>query len=749
MNIETEFSNIINKNRYFRNFKRDKKLIVSIILICFSWSIIYLLLFYKPKYESEAKVWIKNLATEEFVTSLDTQNQLTPLTTTGNPLLTQIELLKSEQLKQAIVDFKEKQGEKIKINNVEIDVKNRPGTDILTVDYSDNSAEKAQQTLNEVLIEYEKINLSINKKIRTSRREYIDLKLTDIEQKLKDVRKQLKEYRIKNLSINLDEESIQLVDQQILMSTKLEDTIAEIKNTNSSIKELEKQLSLKSRDAINAVALGSDNQNLVKLRDELNEAVQEYEFDSAKYTDLNPKMIAQKAKIDTINKQIKKQIELSIGKYAKSQKINIFDPVREELVKQLAEGQTNLMGLKAQENSINQSIKKINLEQAKLPEEKYTLDTLEQEEQVLSEAYDQLKQKQIEAKIKEAEAVSNVIVVDTPDLPLDPSFPNAFHTLIIGLILGLFAGMGLSALKTLLEDVCDNTEAIEEITGTSVVGTIPWSETLLTDEQMQFIHGLAYDNIVSNLLIKCYKNNKKVLAFTSSSLKKTQSRIIYQIASRLKKSGHSVVIVDSDLRIPTLLKTASVKENVVNLSDLIVSLEKKIHEIQNSENKNPNYQELIMKKEVMDALVTDELGINHMGNKDMIIEPYEFFGTAAFEYIINVLKSNFDWVLVDTGVAHITPEFLIISKLADGVVLFVSRTITYTTLRTIIKSLKISNIPFIGSIVRESDSTLKMEYEKFLRFQQDRLVNEEGDDTIEKTPCDTEESDKDDNQSED
>ncbi len=42
-------------------------------------------------------------------------------------------------------------------------------------------------------------------------------------------------------------------------------------------------------------------------------------------------MVAQKNKIDAINKLIKKQIELSIGQYAKKQNINIFDPVREIL----------------------------------------------------------------------------------------------------------------------------------------------------------------------------------------------------------------------------------------------------------------------------------------------------------------------------------------------------------------------------------------------------------------------------------
>lgn len=713
--MNTDIFENLNKNRYFRNFSRDIRLISSILLIVFIWSIVYILLFYRPSYKSEAKIWIKNLTTEQFVASLDTQSQLTPLTSLGNPLLTQIEIIKSDQLKEFIAEYKSEQGKKVNKRSIKIDVKNKPGTDILNITFSDRSPEKAQNTLNVALKEYDNINLSINRKISTARRKYIDLKLAEISAKLYEVRNQIKNYKSKNLVIGIDEETTQLVDQEVSMSSKLEDTIAAIKNTQSLVNELENQLSLKPKEAINAVALGSGNQTLVKLRDDLNTAMQEYEFDSTKLADTNPKIIAQKNKIATINKQIKSQISLSIGKYAKNQKINIFDPTRADLVGKLADFQAKLMGLRAEENAIRSSVDKLNIQQSKIPEKKFTLDNLEQEERALSTAYDELKEKQIEAKIKEAEAVSNVVIIDPPDRPEHPSFPSYLQVLLIASIFGLIAGLSLSVLKTLVEDVCDDVEEIEELTETSVIGTIPWIDNFLHNEQLQFIHGIAYNNIVSNLMIKCFKNNNKVLTFTSSSLKKPQSTIIYYLALRLKKLGHSVVIIDSDFRIPTIMKNANIDDNSsVNLSDLIVVLEKKIRQ-----------NKAITTEEIMDALVTDEKEIKHLGNKDIVFEPYEFFGTVAFESIVEHLKAHFDWVLIDTGAAHITPEFLIISKLSDGVVLFVNKTITCTIIRNIAKSLKNAHIPLIGTIVRESSSRLEREYEKYLKFQEYQLLNEE------------------------
>lgn len=710
----------LNKNRYLRNFDKDKKLIFTVILIILVWSLVYLFIFYKPSYKSKAQIWIKDLASEEFVADFDTRSQLTPLTSSGNPLLTQIEILKSNQLKKFIVDYSSKPGyQKAKIASIEsvdkiIEVKNKPGTDMLSITFIWSDPKEAQELLNAVLKEYENINLLINKKIRTARRKYIDLKLSEIDKKLYETRSSIKSFKSKNLAINLDEESVKLVDQKIEISSKMEDLGAKIKNTDSSVKNMETRLGLNSDEALDAVALGAGNQVLVKLREDLNTAVQQYEYDSSKYTDINPKINAQKKKIDAINIQIKNQIKMSLGKYAKDKGINIFDPVREQIVENLVTEQAKLIGLQAEEASIKNSINNIKEEQSKIPEKKFALDTLEQEERALSKAYDELREKQIEARIKEAEAVSNVVVVDPPDIPKGISFPTPLHVLVISLILGCFAGLSVSILKTLIEDICDDIESIESITQTSIIGTIPWVKNIDRQEKSLFIHEVAYNNIVSNLIIRCNRNNTKVLTFASASLKKPQSSILYYLAEKLGKIGHSVVIVDSDFRKPIILKSASVDHKVkFGFSDLIISLE--------TEYRKTN---IIDAGEILEALVQDERGINYLGNSEAVFEPYEFFGTLSFETVIKVLKDKFDWVLINTGAAHITPEFLIVSKLSDGVILFANRTITYTVLKNIVKTLKNAGIPIIGTIVREYGSKLEKEYEKYLSNQEFEITDE-------------------------
>ena len=187
--------NSLSKNRYIRNFGRDKRLIFTVILIVLMWSLVYLAIFYKPSYKSNAKIWIKDLATDEFVANLSDESQLTPLTAAGNPLLTQIEILKSGQLK----DFIAKQIRKSTVNkdksiNIDkiIEVKNKPGTDILSITFTWDNPKEAKVLLNSVLEEYDNINLLINKKIRTARRKYIELNLSQIDKKLYEIRNKIK-----------------------------------------------------------------------------------------------------------------------------------------------------------------------------------------------------------------------------------------------------------------------------------------------------------------------------------------------------------------------------------------------------------------------------------------------------------------------------------------------------------------------------------------------------------------------------
>lgn len=743
----------VSKNRFVKNLTRDKYLIFVVAGIVIFWTLVYLVSFYKPKYESLSKVWIKDLSTANFVdndstsNSADKTDSVQSLTSAGNPLLTQIELIKSHKMRAFLFNYlKNHYPEKVaNVKNIDsfmnshIDATNKLSTDMISISLSWDDPKMAKELLEVFLNEYVAYGLDINKRVKTARRQYIDEKIAEIEPKLIGIRQQIKTYKEGSLAIDVPEQAKQLVTQKTTFSDQLENTNASIVSTRRAIAQLERNLSLNTKDAIDAVALGSYNKNLVDLRADLNDSIQQYSFDSAKMSDSNPRVVALKNKIEEIKKEIQSQIKLSIGSSQSASQINIYDPVREKLVADLATNQTNLMSLLGQKKSIIRSISKINKEQTWIPGKKYILDTLEQEERNLSNAYDELKTKQIEARIKEAETVSNIVIVDNPNLPVNKSFPTSIQIIMLGCMVGMFSGIGTSLLKTYFADICESVEAIELVTKKSVIGILPWIDDTLDKTDGDRIKDISFEKIISNLMIKCYKNDAKVLTFSSNSLKKTSSQSIYMLACQLNKLGQSVVIVDADFRNPAVrMNTDDASTVNIDFSDAILNIEKAFKKQISAASK----EELILKSIATDtqkmawedrlkekkeeyseiinhnlahSLTIDDNGIYHLANSKQLSDPYEYFGCSAFNLMIKTLKEKFDWILIETPSILVAPETLMISKLSDGFVLFTSLNVTYSELDNVAKTVNNAEIPFIGSIVRDKNLNLHKEYLTFLK----------------------------------
>lgn len=703
-------NNSIKTNKYFRNILKDKLLIICIIAITVVWAMIYISTRYKPAYESSARVLIKDITKQPFVINNPdaAENNLKPLTSAGNPILTQLEIVQSRQIQDMLAKYLQTSHPEVfkKITQgganpkIEVEAKNKTGTDIIDIALKWEDPQIAKELLGVALKEYEQINLNINRKINTQRRKYIDKKVVEVGNKLIDVRNQIKEYKLGTLAISLQDESTELVKQKIAFSSQLENTQALIRDTQGKVRELESKLSMSTKDALNAVALGSYNENLTKLREELNAANQLYANDSVKFADTNPKMVALKAKINQIKRQINSQIELSIGKSARKNGINILDPVREKLVEDLATSQATLKGLRAQKSSLLQSMRRINSVQSHIPAKKYTLDNLEQMERNLSAAYDQLKINQLEARIKEAETVSNISVIDTPDLPVNTTFPAASHILFASVMLGNMLGVFASMIKTNVQNICEDTDSIEELTRKPIIGIIPWFKNINSEKTAE-VYNFSLKTLVSSFVLRAEEAGVKVVSLASTSTDKSRNATTYDLACNLRRLGYRVAVVDADLTIPGMLRNADILGEVAktNLSDLIRKIEKK-----------QKYKEPINEQDILSYAVQDKKGVKIFGNLDSVSSTYENLGIESFRTIINILRENFDWVLIDTPSATVTPEFPLIAKIADCAAILASYRVKKYTLVRLISLLKENHIPLLGTIIREKDSVIEKDY---------------------------------------
>ncbi len=711
MNILT--SSNFSSNRFLRNFVRDKRLILAVFGIILFFSLINLFCIYKPKYKSSARIWIKNTDNYPFVVSREYESTSAPLTLASNPLLTQMEVLKSKTLRKKMAKIiaekypDEAGNEKALIARFagSYKVKNKTNTDILSIDLKWNNPEKAKGILNLLIKQYREKNIEMEKSLKSYRKAFIDNQIIEIKDKLTNVRSQIKDYQLAHNAVNLREETDELTRQKVSLLAKIQEVDARIHSTNSKIDSIKNKLNLTTDEAIQAVALGTGNDVLVTLRSELNTVMQDYSHDGIKYSETNPKMVALKQRIDTIKEQISKQIKLSLGQAseADSDSLSIMDPVRERLVEDLVFSHTDLKAFKTEKESFEESIKNINFKQSKIPAKLYNLTKLEQEETNLAQAFDELRIKQIEAKLKEAESVTGFALIDVPSLPKSSAFPNPMHMFIFSIIAALCSGLMASAAKTVSQDICEGAASVEKVTGKPVLGVMPWITKSAYKNKLLLDFSLK--KITSNLITSCTSKYNKIIAFTSTSKAKNKSSSLYDIATNIKQAGYSVVIVDADLAVPGMLKNAKVF-NSINLSDILVEIDDKL-----------NNSEPISKEQIIKTLVTDNQGMTIIGNCHSVDSSYEILSKKSFKTLLYILKEQFDWVLIDAPPINVAPEFNLISLHTDGAVLFVDYQTTFSVLKRFMNIFKEQGVHLIGSIVREENPNIEKDFKVSIKRQ--------------------------------
>jgi len=140
-------------------------------------------------------------------------------------------------------------------------------------------------------------------------------------------------------------------------------------------------------------------------------------------------------------------------------------------------------------------------------------------------------------------------VVEQAVPPQSPSSPKPARNAAIGAVLGLILGVVLALLLRRFDRRVQNEEEIVEMVGAPVVGRIPvieekgWKQTLAI-ESFQFLR--------ANLQLRSTTADFATFAVTSALPEEGKSTVVRRFAEALAFSGSTVIVVDCDLRRPTL-----------------------------------------------------------------------------------------------------------------------------------------------------------------------------------------------------
>ena len=143
-----------------------------------------------------------------------------------------------------------------------------------------------------------------------------------------------------------------------------------------------------------------------------------------------------------------------------------------------------------------------------------------------------------------------------------PVRPNKTLNIILGVVVGLVVGIGLAFFIEYLDTSVKTIDEVERAFQTPVLGVIPQNVGYLLDEGPDSQHAEAYRVLRTHFLFSRKDDKLNSIVIISAGMGEGKSTTALNLATVFAQAGQRVVIVDSDLRRPTLHKILRVSNNL-------------------------------------------------------------------------------------------------------------------------------------------------------------------------------------------
>jgi capsular exopolysaccharide synthesis family protein len=259
-----------------------------------------------------------------------------------------------------------------------------------------------------------------------------------------------------------------------------------------------------------------------------------------------------------------------------------------------------------------------------------------------------------EARLRQAESGEFMSVIEAA-LPGGRISAPSRKTLngIQGAIAGLVLGAGILAVTEYLRVTVKSSEEIEKLTGLSTLGmisTMKGSNRLVTVNQPRSPIAEAYRVLRTNLAFSAGDIPLRSLVVSSSSPVEGKTTTAANLAATIAQSGKRVILVDTDLRRPTLHKVFQ-RSNTRGVTTALMEQEN-----------------LQIEDHIID---TDVENLFLMPSGPLPPNPADLLGSPRMAELIKALRLNTDMVIFDSPPVMAVADAVLIARLCDAMLLVV------------------------------------------------------------------------------
>lgn len=309
----------------------------------------------------------------------------------------------------------------------------------------------------------------------------------------------------------------------------------------------------------------------------------------------------------------------------------------------------------------------------------------EQEVDTNQALYDGLLQRFEEIGVAGGVGVNNVAIVDLADIPQRPSSPRLILNMLIALLGGLLLGVAIAlGLEQLDESIGDPTE-LQRRLGLPLLGSVPKVEDetpmeSLLDRKSELVD--AYLAIQTNLGFTTQHGIPRAFSVTSTRPGEGKSTTALSLATLLARSGRRVILIDGDMRSPSVHQLAGVDHDR-GLSNFLTG--------------DDAIESLVFRME--------DLGLDAMTAGPIPPNAAELLTGARLSLLVERLLETYDHVVVDSPPVLGLADAPLIGSQLDGVIYAVeSHGIRSTQVKTALGRLASARVKVFGGIVTKFDA---------------------------------------------
>ncbi|MGA9798434.1 MAG: polysaccharide biosynthesis tyrosine autokinase [Terriglobales bacterium] len=522
-----------------------------------------------------------------------------------------------------------------------------PNTRIIEIRYRSADKNLAANVVNTLINTYIEQNFKTRFESTMQASDWLSKQLVDLEMKVQTSQEKLVQYQKQHEILGIDE-------KQNITTSKLDELNKELTAAESDRMEKESIYRLVQSGDPDTAAAAATSAGTAASSSGLMEKMREQEADlKIQIAQLSTQFGTSYPKVVQLNTQLK-EVEAQL---------------QTETTKVVSRVRSGYLAALQHESMLRQALDNQKQEANKLNESAIEYTLLKRDVESYRSLYEGLMEKLKEAGVTAGLRSNNIRSVDKARVPTYPSEPNVPRNLMFALALGLSTGIGLAFLLEGIDNTVRTPEQAQAISALPSLGMIPLGSKgaieaatkrltvassreaveLVTQSRPQSQMAESYRALRTSLLLTSLGGPPKVILVTSALPQEGKTTTSINTAIVLAQKGTRVLLIDADLRRPSIHKTLGMGPKT-GLSNVLTG--------------NATLQQAVVRSSILPTLFVLTAGTPPPN-------PAELLASSNMKDILAELRSEYDHIIVDTPPTLSVTDAVVMSTRADAVVLVI------------------------------------------------------------------------------